>query len=225
MHAQHPNACLLEISRVVREGGAGWLYIYGSGGLYWKVMQRFRDLLSDIDVLHAIQYLKVFRYSPRYIGEFIDDWYAAHLRTYTHMDLATRLTEIGFEQPERLVLGMDYDTSQRRELAEDDLQRELTGEGDLRYLLSKTGNAPKNYALLDEGVYGSEYQWPESVESLVVEGFGFIPELDETEPWKRVAICARVQREFRILMDQNTQLDRNEFLNIFHMLRRDSDLI
>lgn len=225
MHAHHPNACLLEISRVVREGGAGWLYIYGSGGLYWKVMQRFRDLLSDIDVLHAIQYLKVFRYSPRYIGEFIDDWYAAHLRTYTHMDLATRLTEIGFEKPERLVLGMDYDTSQRRELAEGDLQRELTGEGDLRYLLSKTGNAPKNDALLDEGVYGSEYQWPESVESLVVEGFGIIPELDKTEPWKRVAICARVQREFRILMDKKTQLDRNEFLNIFHMLRRDSDLI
>ena len=225
MHAQHPNACLLEISRVVREGGAGWLYIYGSGGLYWKVMQRFRDLLSGIDVLHAIQYLKVFRYSPRYIGEFIDDWYAAHLRTYTHMDLATRLTEIGFEKPERLVLGMDYDTSQRRELAKDELQRELTGEGDLRYLLRKTDREPKNEAPLKEGVYGSEYKWPESVETLAGEGFELVPELDETEPWKRVAICAKIQRELRVLMDTKAELCPDEFLDIFAQIRNHTDLI
>jgi len=225
MHAQHPNACLLEISRVVREGGAGWLYIYGSGGLYWKVIQRFRDLLSEVDVLQAIQYLQCFFYSPRYVGEFIDDWYAAHLRTYTHIDLATRVAEVGFERPERLVNGMDYDTSQRRELAKDDFQRDLAGEGDLRYLLSKTGNAPKNDAFLDEGVYGSEYKWPESVKLLVVEGFKIIPELESVESWKLVAICARIQRELRILMDRKESLKRDEFLNIFLEIRRDLDLI
>ena len=225
MHTKNPNACLSEFSRVLKPGGAGWLYVYGSGGLYWKIMQRFRDLLSDVNLLHAIQYLKTFRYSPRYIGEFIDDWYAAHLRTYTHFDLATRLTEIGFEQPKRLVFGMDYDTSQRRELAEDDLQRELTGEGDLRYLLSKTDREPKNEAPLKEGVYGSEYKWPESVESLVGKGFELIPKLDETEPWKRVAICAKIQRELRILMDTKAQLCPDEFLDIFDQIRNHTDLI
>ena len=61
----------------------GWLYIYGSGGLYWKIIYRFRELLKDIDVMQTIQYLKYFRYSPRYVAEFIDDWYAANLRLHT----------------------------------------------------------------------------------------------------------------------------------------------
>ena len=43
MHTERPNKCLAELARVCKTGGQGWLYIYGSGGLYWKTIYRFRN--------------------------------------------------------------------------------------------------------------------------------------------------------------------------------------
>ena len=100
--------------------------------------------------MQTIQYLKYFRYSPRYVAEFIDDWYAANLRTYTHNDLADRCESVGFERPSLLPFGMDYDTSQRLELAIDEKQKQLSGEGDLRYLLRKSPSKATNDNLLRE---------------------------------------------------------------------------
>ena len=86
--------------------------------------------------MQTIQYLKYFRYSPRYVAEFIDDWYAA-IYGPTHNDLADRCESVGFESRSPS-FGMDYDTSQRLELAIDEKQKQLSGEGDLRYLLRKS---------------------------------------------------------------------------------------
>lgn len=218
MHAEKPNQCLAEISRVCKTHGHAWIYIYGSGGLYWKVIYRFRKLLSDIDVIDAIKYLKYFRYSPRYVAEFIDDWYASNLRTYTHNDLSKSCESLGFETPQRLVFGMDYDTSQRLELAQSDLERNITGEGDLRYFLNKISHKKNNQFFLNEDEKGSYYSWPNSVKELEFKAFSLIPELEKVENWKKVAICARIQRELRILMDRNCPLKEDDFLQIFYDL-------
>jgi ubiquinone/menaquinone biosynthesis C-methylase UbiE len=225
MHTERPNKCLAELARVCKIGGQGWLYIYGSGGLYWKIIYRFRDLLKDIDVMQTIQYLKYFRYSPRYVAEFIDDWYAANLRTYTHTDLAKRCESVGFEKPDLLPFGMDYDTSQRLELAVDEKQKQLAGEGDLRYLLNRTSSAGKDENLLCEDEKGSDYLWPESVTTLESNAFSIIPELETSEDWKKVAICARIQRELRILMDRQTPMEEDEFLGIFNDLSEIKNLL
>ena len=225
MHTERPNKCLAELARVCKIGGQGWLYIYGSGGLYWKIIYRFRDLLKDIDVMQTIQYLKYFRYSPRYVAEFIDDWYAANLRTYTHTDLAKRCESVGFEKPDLLPFGMDYDTSQRLELAVDEKQKQLAGEGDLRYLLNRTSSAGKDENLLCEDEKGSDYLWPESVTTLESKAFSIIPELETSEDWKKVAICARIQRELRILMDRQTPMEEDEFLGIFNDLSEIKNLL
>lgn len=215
MHTEKPNQCLSEISRVCKTHGHAWLYVYGAGGLYWKVIYRFRELLSNIDVMDAIKYLKYFRYSPRYVAEFIDDWYASNLRTYTHNDLSKSCESLGFETPQRLAFGMDYDTSQRLELAQSDLERNITGEGDLRYLLHKISPKKNNQFLLNEDQKGSDYSWPNSVEELDNKAFALIPELEKVENWKKVAICARIQRELRILMDNSLPILDGSFLKIF----------
>ena len=95
---------------------------------------------------------------PRYVAEFIDDWYAANLRTYTHNDLADRCESVGFERPSLLPFGMDYDTSQRLELAIDEKQKQLSGEGDLRYLLQEVSSKATNDNLLREDEKGSDYR-------------------------------------------------------------------
>jgi len=225
MHTERPNKCLAELARVCKTGGQAWLYIYGSGGLYWKIIYRFRELLKGIDVMQTIQYLKYFRYSPRYVAEFIDDWYAANLRTYTHNDLANRCESVGFEKPDLLPFGMDYDTSQRLELAVDEKQKQLAGEGDLRYLLNRTSSVGKDENLLCEDEKGSDYLWPESVTSLESKAFSIIPELESSEDWKKVAICARIQRELRILMDRQAPMEEDEFLGIFNDLSEIKNLL
>ena len=218
MHTEKPNNCLAEIARVCRPQGHAWLYIYGAGGLYWKVIYQFREILSSIDVCQAIQYLKYFRYSPRYVAEFIDDWYASNLRTYTHNDVSKSFISLGFDTPNRLAYGMDYDTSQRLELAQDNFQRKLTGEGDLRYLLQKSSNSKKEQFFLNEDEKGSDYLWPNSVTELVSDAFSLIPEINFAEDWQKIAICALIQRELRILMDRKTPLKKEEFLQIFKNL-------
>jgi len=219
MHTEKPNQCLAEISRVCKTHGHAWLYIYGAGGLYWKMIYRFRELLSDIDVKDAIKYLKYFRYSPRYVAEFIDDWYASNLRTYTHNDLLKSFESLGFASPQRLFYGMDYDTSQRLELAKSEMEREITGEGDLRYFLNKTSHKKIDQYLLNEDEKGSKYIWPNSIEEIENKAFALIPELEKFENWKKVAICARIQRELRILMDKSLPILEDDFLKIFYNIQ------
>ena len=125
---------------------------------------------------------------------------------------------IGFEKPKRLPFGMDYDTSQRLELAQSDLDRNITGEGDLRYFLNKISHKKNNQFLLNENKNGSDYLWPNSVKELESKAFSLISDLENAEKWKKVAICARIQRELRILMDRNSPLKEDDFLQIFRDL-------
>ena len=158
MHTAHPNQCVSELARVLKPGGQAWIYVYGSGGIYWRTIQHLRALMKPIDVRRCQAMLSVMRYEPRYVAEFIDDWYAVHLRTYTARDFEARLRAVGFEAPQRLKYGVDYDTSQRRFTAGSTFEQEMMGEGDLRYLLTKGGRSDGPHgsdALLDEGEYGS----------------------------------------------------------------------
>lgn len=200
MHTAHPNHCLSELARVLKTGGHSWIYVYGSGGIYWRTIQHLRSLMKDIDVACCQPMLKLMRYEPRYVAEFIDDWYAVHLRTYTAADLEARLVAVGFEQPELLPYGVSYDTSHRRFSASTNLEREMMGEGDLRYLLTRAAAAPSAPAApIDEGEYGSDYQWPASIEA-IEPAFAAFREAVGGSAWTRVAAGAHLQRELRLLL-------------------------
>ena len=91
MHTDRPNNCLSEISRILKAGGNSWIYIYGSGGAYWYIIYQLRELVKDIQIQEAIAHLRLYRYSTRYVAEFIDDWYATNLRSYTKDDLSKKV--------------------------------------------------------------------------------------------------------------------------------------
>ena len=212
-HTAHPNQCLSEITRVLKPQGESWLYIYGSGGAWWQFVYAARELLADVEIDQAIHLLKSFRYATRYIAEFIDDWYAAFVRTYTAEDLKKRLLALGFEQPERALGGMNYDTSEHVRSIGDELHQKMVGDGDLRYWLRKTGVPHTDQALLDEGLIGSSYDWPVELklleESLKALNIEVLP-----EPWQRVAACARIQREIRLLLDQRLAISPEQVAGI-----------
>jgi len=213
MHTEKPNKCLQEIARVLKVGGNAWLYIYGSGGVYWRVIYHLRELLRDIYIPECIALLELLRYETRYVAEFIDDWYATYLRSYTHANLSARLAELGFQTPQLLKYGMDYDTSQRISTFGGN-EPQLMGEGDLRYLVTKarpTSDAAEH--LVPEGAYGSAYQWPELIVRTIDPLFERASrEIDKG--WLKIAFAAHVQRELRLLMTQPKPFPVSDFVSL-----------
>lgn len=211
MHTARPNRCLNEIARLVRRGGRAWIYVYGSGGVYWRSIERFRAMLHDVAVQECIATLQLFRYETRYVAEFIDDWFATHLRSYTHEDFGAALTQAGFARAEPLPFGMPYDTSQRRN-AFGPQERELMGEGDLRYLLTKERATPQQPGqILDEGEYGSRVEWPPVIVASVDRALEQLASVCR-QPWQRIAAAAHVQRELRLQMTRVEGFDLAVYL-------------
>lgn len=218
MHTLHPNRCLSELARVLKTGGSSWIYIYGSGGIYWRIVQLIRDLVRDIPAELCIEALRLLRYETRYVAEYIDDWYASHLRTYTIADLGARLDELGFTGTTPLKYGMDYDTSHRVNTFDSEEERILMGEGDLRYLLTKTTAQQRHERLLDEGEYGSAFAWPDSFSKGLDPLFASCAALC-TSDLKKIAFAAHLQRELRLLLTEAKPFTVAHLLGIVERLR------
>lgn len=215
MHTKHPNKCLKEISRILKVGGNAWLYVYGSGGVYWNIIYNIRELVTDISIEQCIASLMLLRYETRYIAEFIDDWYATYLRTYTNEDLCNRLKHLGFETPVLLKFGMDYDTSHRRNSFISDEEKAYVGEGDLRYLLTKEDHLVSEEGSISATEYGSNYTYPEVIEQAITPLFNKIKESD-LGTLATIALCAHIQRELRILLERDSFFKINEIVDIIN---------
>ncbi len=213
MHTAHPNRCLNEIARILKRGGQSWIYVYGSGGAYWRSIEHFRTMLKDVAVRDCISTLQLLRYETRYVAEFIDDWFATHLRSYTHKDFGAALTAAGFAPTQPLPYGMSYDTSHRGATFGGQ-EKDLMGEGDLRYLLDKVQATPKQDAsFLSEGEYGSDIEWPavitKQIDAALTRLAAACP-----ETWQRIAAAAHIQRELRLQMSRPEAFDLDEYLKL-----------
>jgi SAM-dependent methyltransferase len=148
-HTAEPDRALIEIARVLKPGGHMWLYLYGSGGVYWYVVDWIREVLRGVDVRECIWQLRLMEMPVGRIAEWIDDWFTGYLRRYTRADVVQRLDELGFTETAVLDRGVTYDTSERR-VGATDRERQLMGEGDVRNFCRKT-SAPsgERYVLPD----------------------------------------------------------------------------
>jgi SAM-dependent methyltransferase len=136
-HTGDTDGSLKEIARVLGPGGWMWLYLYGSGGIYWRVVDWLRATLDAVDVSACIAQLRLDNVPVRRIAEWIDDWFVPVLQRYTVEDVRLRLHELGFANAAALQRGTHYDTSQRRVGASPD-EIELMGDGDVRFWCQKT---------------------------------------------------------------------------------------
>jgi SAM-dependent methyltransferase len=219
-HTDDPDRGLQEITRVLRLEGELWLYLYGSGGIYWWMVDWVRDVLTGVDVRDCIYQLRLMSVPVRRIAEWIDDWFTPHLRRYTAADVTARLLELGYANPEPLSGGTVYDTSSRLKDA-DQVERELMGGGDLRYFCERRSSSRGNeHALPDPpGGKGSSYADGDAVTQ-------FVPELDAVrgavealESAKgaesgvyRVMACAAVHTKVRSLLETPERFDQAALL-------------
>lgn len=158
-HTGGTDASLTEIARVLKPGGWMWLYLYGSGGVYWRVIDWIRETLGQIDVSVCIAQLRLQGVPVRRIAEWIDDWFVPVLQRYTVEDVRNRLVELGFSNARALTQGTHYDTSQRR-IDASAQEIELMGDGDVRFWCQKTeGPRAADSARLPDAPGGTGSFW------------------------------------------------------------------
>lgn len=216
-HTVDPDKALQEVSRVLKVGGQFWLYLYGSGGVYWNMVRFVRSWLKDTTIPDTVMYLAMNGYATGQIAEFIDDWYVPMLKAYTPEDVSKRLIELGFSNPQRKLAGTSYDTSARQSSAS---ERNWMGAGDVRYWSKKTG-----YPLLgaksqlpDVDNFGSAFKDAECVTSFA-EVFSNLAKVvavaEERAPnlrgFARVSMAARMQLWLRSEMSKSEEFDGEKF--------------
>ena len=206
MHTAKPDACLQEVARILKIGGQSWIYVYGSNGLYWYLVNRFRSWFRNLDSEALLDCLQAMKVEVRYIGEYMDDWKVPYLRSYTDKDFSERLKEIGLNDVKRLWRGVSYDTSERLVRFPDD--RPWLGEGDLRYLLTKTGaTGAAAGRSLSEDEYGSK---PDFDRRIAEQFDGPLRDLEAaigSNVVLGVLIATNLQRRLRDMMSENLPFD------------------
>lgn len=209
MHTVEPDKCLEEILRVLKPGGRAWIYVYGSGGIYWRIIDVLRKITKDITAERCIKILELMSYGNRYIAEFLDDWKVPFLRRYTHNDFYRRLQQLGCTNIERLDYGVVYDTSNR--LRKWPFEKELWGEGDLRYLVTKASVKQSDGNKLSSGDIGSYYEYPENIEKLIGPRLNKLEQLIRND-FEAIAVSATIQYRLRDEMSKDQPFELNNIL-------------
>ncbi len=215
MHTHNPDKCLSELSRVLKKGGQAWIYVYGSGGVYWQSVYRARAILEPYSEKDCVDVLKHLLTPNGFLAEYIDDWKAPYLRSYIKADFNTRLAALGFETPAPLALGTDYDTSHRISSYAGDV--DYLGEGDLRYFITKAGDPNYGESGISDSIYGSDYTYPDLYKTPLDEKFDQLENaLKDQSLIVKISALAHIQRYLRDQIFAKAQpFDFNAYLNVF----------
>ena len=132
-HTGNLNKGLDEYHRVLKKGGNGFLYLYGSGGLFWNSRIKMREVMKLIPMNYANNILKFLGMpSKRYI--FVDSWYVPIEEHVERKQLENYLTSQNYSKIEKVeYTGSDDINSMSNQL----YSKELWGDGELRYFLTK----------------------------------------------------------------------------------------
>lgn len=215
MHTHNPDKCLSELARVLKPGGQAWIYVYGSGGVYWYSVYQARAILkkyAEKDILDMLQLLNV---PTGFIAEYMDDWKAPYLRSYTVADFTGRLQSLGFSDAKVLPYGTDYDTSHRINSYKGDA--DYLGEGDLRYFITKAGGDSAKAAPISDSEFGSAYDYPDRYKDRLDKKFSELVDLLKGKGlMARVAALAYLQRHLRDkIFASNEPFDFDSYLAAF----------
>ena len=131
-HTGDLNKAINEYYRVMKKNGNGYLYLYGSGGIFWNSRTKMREVMKDIPINYTIQILNMIGMpQKRYV--FVDSWYVPieeHVnREWLENNLGQKFNEI-----------KKIDTSGEKNIetmASSKYSKEIWGDGELRYFVSK----------------------------------------------------------------------------------------
>ncbi len=134
-HTGNLNKGLKEYHRVLKKGGKAFLYLYGSGGLFWTSRRKMRQVMQLIPIDYSIRVLELIGMSSsRTI--FVDNWYVPIEEHVESEPLQAYLTKLGYSKIERWKKGSSIEL-ESMVFSNAPNAKELWGEGELRYILEK----------------------------------------------------------------------------------------
>jgi ubiquinone/menaquinone biosynthesis C-methylase UbiE len=214
-HTGDTDGTLKEIARVLKPGGWMWLYLYGSGGIYWHMVDWVRETLAPIHVSECIAQLRLQNVPVRRIAEWIDDWFVPVLQRYTLEDVRLRLEDLGFAGAQPLPRGTGYDTSERRVDASEE-EVALMGDGDVRFWSQKTGPAGADAHPLPDAPDGKGSFWTDGpavtrIDPALAKVRGALEDLERVRGSEagayRIMVCGLVHTKVRSLLETDGPFD------------------
>ena len=123
---------LNEFHRVMKKGGKGYLYLYGSGGLFWDSRTKMREVMRKIPMNYTLRVLDIIGMpQKRYV--FADSWYVPieeHVsRKYLEEFLFDKFSKI-----DKVENTGDLTVNSMSNIP---YSNELWGDGELRYFMTK----------------------------------------------------------------------------------------
>ena len=212
-HAAETDACLQELARVLKPGGQLFIFIYGSGGIFWYSVRRFREILNSISTEKCIAGSRLMGFPTIEISNFIDSWKTSNLRCYTRDHVTSRLQDLGFNAVQPWSFGMVYDTSHRRNTFDGDAI--WMGEGDLRYLVTKTREKKLVSVPLDNSEIGSQIPFDEVIVNRFGPLFDRLHERVAGSPLKAIAGCGYIHRAIFKLFRESKPFDPDAYVASF----------
>ncbi|MBI3320850.1 MAG: methyltransferase domain-containing protein [Candidatus Omnitrophica bacterium] len=134
-HTADPVKGLQEIFRVLTPGGRAYIFVYGRGGLFWELVDVIRALMRPVPLGFAMRWMQAIGAPPGKIFNYLDHWCTPIQERVSRDEYESRLRRCGFTELVYLPRAKIYDASERLTRFPED--RDLVGEGDLRYLVRK----------------------------------------------------------------------------------------
>jgi ubiquinone/menaquinone biosynthesis C-methylase UbiE len=135
-HTTNREKGIQEFYRILKLNCQGFLYLYGSGGLFWYARKKMNVLMKKIPQEYAMDILSLIG-MPQNRFIFCDNWYVPIERHTTKDYLENYLKKIGFTNVKKISSSRttDFDNKSRLNDPESKL---IYGDGEHRYLITKS---------------------------------------------------------------------------------------
>lgn len=131
-HTTDPFQGLKELARITKKDGVCYVYVYGSGEMWWDLTDMMRDVLKTVPRGYAFAALELLRVPPGKIFNYMDHMFVPCREVISHAQFQERLAAVGFKSWEIMRRGEMIDSAERLALFSEDA--DLVGDGDLRYV-------------------------------------------------------------------------------------------
>ncbi len=123
-----------ELHRICKPGGHIYLYLYGTGGLYWSARKQMNKFMKLIPQEYSQKVLDLIGMpNNRFI--FMDNWYVPFERHCSHKEVNKILKSLGVEFIEKMKKGRKTDLETG--LFNYKNSKIIWGEGEIRLLIKK----------------------------------------------------------------------------------------
>lgn len=214
-HAKNTDKCFVELNRVLKKNGTMMLFIYGSSGVYFYLIRKFRKIVKSLSIKEIFKFSKEIKsINPMLVYHFLDDWKAEFLRTYTRSDLVLRASKLGLDVVKVLNRGLKYDGIERKRISQNEVK--LMGEGELRYIFKKiSNNKSLNKNKLPNNDIGSVDKYDSKILNIYEKKFNILEKkMVKKKKKEKFKFCHDMHKELLKIMRSKNEFDHKKLVSI-----------